>query len=381
MSKNVSAPIVWPTTLLLIITPIIGIGGSIWYQLAIGFEWYHWLSMAILAGLSGISITAGYHRLWSHNAYKAKPFLRLVFAIMGAATYQNSILIWASQHRRHHRHVDSNEMDPYSANKGLWFSHLGWLLRDYPNNKDDFSNAKDLQRDAIVMWQHKYYYSIAFAINVLPPALLGAITGEYLAFFLSAGFARIVYTHHTTFFINSLAHFWGKRPYTVENTARDNGLLALVTYGEGYHNYHHKFQNDYRNGIRWYQFDPTKWLISASALFGLSYDLRTTPNFKIREAMVKRQLECAKENLANNSRSSNWQEYIEKEKVQFADLLSEWKTTREQWFIVQRDKLQNVQQDFKQSMENSVLSSRLKELDYAIQMQYQRLHYFNASIA
>ncbi len=105
----------------------------------------------------GISITAGYHRLWSHRAYGAHWSVRLFFMIFGAMALQNSILIWGSQHRTHHRFVDDVDKDPYSAKRGFWFSHMGWILRNYPSGRNDFTNARDLERDPIVMFQHRYY--------------------------------------------------------------------------------------------------------------------------------------------------------------------------------------------------------------------------------
>ena len=319
---------VWPTLLMLTITPLIALIGIPWYQIAVGFEWSHWLTFAVVAVLNGISITAGYHRLWAHNAYKARTPLKVVLALFGAAAFQNSILVWASQHRRHHRHVDVIDEDPYSAKKGLWYSHIGWMIRHYPTNTDDFSNVADLKRDKVVMWQHKHYYSIALIMNILPPLLMGMITGDYLAHFLACGFLRLVYSHHTTFFINSLAHYWGRQPYTEDNTARDNDLLALFTYGEGYHNYHHLFQGDYRNGVRWWQFDPTKWLIKCCDWLGLAYDLRKTPDFKICEAMINRQLEAARQRLTSDRASDRLRNFVDQESQHLAELLGQWRETR-----------------------------------------------------
>lgn len=375
--------IVWPTFLMLTITPLIALIGIPWYQLAVGFEWSHWATFVVVAALNGISITAGYHRLWAHNAYKARAPLKIVLALFGAAAFQNSILVWASQHRRHHRHVDVIDEDPYSAKKGLWFSHIGWMLRHYPTNDDDFSNAADLQRDKIVMWQHRHYYTIALVMNVLPPLLMGMLTGDYLAHFLACGFLRLVYSHHTTFFINSLAHFWGRQPYTDENTARDNDLLAFFTYGEGYHNYHHLFQSDYRNGVRWWQFDPTKWLIKTCSWLGLTYDLRKTPKFKIREAMVKRQLEKARQKLQMTRASDRVLSYLEQETRQLAELLSEWRSTREQWLEHKKNRLLGASSELQQALEieRKAIASHIKELEYAVYQQYQRLRSFNLNLA
>ena len=385
--------IVWPTALMLSMTAIIAVIAVPWYQMTFGFEWTHWLAFMVFAATNGLAITAGYHRLWAHNAYKAHPIMRLLLALFGAASFQNSILVWCSQHRRHHRHVDDNEKDPYSAGLGLWFSHIGWMLRDYPNGADDFSNVKDLQRDKIVAWQHKHYYSIALIMNFAPPLLLGAITGQYLAYFLLMGVLRLVYSHHTTFFVNSLAHYWGSRPYSSENTARDNGFIAFLTYGEGYHNYHHIFQNDYRNGVRWFHYDPTKWLIKICSWLGLSYDLRATPKFKIRQAMVARQLELASDKLTNPTFINaiklrigaieyiQWraaiEEQIDNEHQQLTALLDEWKTIHSKWVIAKREQLVVAKQSMQASLDLHNLKHKLKDLEYSVVQQYRRVSYVN----
>ncbi len=394
---NSRPAIVWPTMLMLTITPLVALIGVIWYQIAVGFEWIHWIAFIVFAALNGISITVGYHRLWSHNAYKAHPIMKLVLALFGAAAFQNSILLWSSQHRRHHRYVDDDNKDPYSAGKGLWFSHIGWMLRHYPNGEDDFSNCRDLQRDKIVMWQHNHYLAIALTMNVIPPLLLGAITGDYLAFILTAGFLRLVYSHHTTFFINSLAHYWGRRPYSGDNSARDNGIVALLTYGEGYDNYHHVFQSDYRNGVRWYHYDPSKWVIKCCSWIGLAKDLRVTPKFKIRQAMVLRQLEEAKEKLYERAfydklkqrvgaiDYSQWrsslEQQIEQEYQQLSSQFTDWKNTREQWLKARSQQLVTATRSVQGSLDIYVLKLKLKELDFSLKQQYRRVSYFNLTLA
>ena len=163
----------------------------------------------------------------------------------------------------------------------------------------DTRNARDLENNPIVRFQHDHYLAIALAMNFGVTLLLGYLHGDVWGMLLLAGFLRIVVSHHCTFFINSLAHFWGRRPYTTENTARDNDLLAFFTYGEGYHNYHHLFQWDYRNGIRWWQYDPTKWVIASASFLGFARSLKRVPEAQIRQALVERQLEVAKERIAN----------------------------------------------------------------------------------
>lgn len=284
-------PIIWLNTLLFAITFFGAVILVPWYGFAVGYSAMDWVWFVVLAYASGLSITAGYHRLWSHKAYKAHPIMRVLFALGGALALQNSALHWCSDHRVHHKHVDNNGKDPYSANMGFWYSHIGWMLREYQAHRyHDYNNVRDLQNDPIVMWQHKHYLALVILMNIGLPAFLGWLNGDVLAMVLTAGLLRLVVVHHCTFFINSLAHIWGSQPYTNKNTARDNAFLALLTYGEGYHNFHHIFENDYRNGIKWWDYDPTKWLIKGMSLTGLASDLRKVPQERIEAAKLQMQL-------------------------------------------------------------------------------------------
>ncbi|ABE53526.1 Delta-9 acyl-phospholipid desaturase [Shewanella denitrificans OS217] len=284
-------PIIWLNTLLFALTLLGALVLVPWRGLAHGFDAIEWVAFVILAYASGLSITAGYHRLWSHKAYKAHPAMRFLFALGGALALQNSALHWSSDHRIHHKHVDNNDKDPYSAKLGFWYSHIGWMLREYQASRySNYNNVRDLQNDRIVMWQHKHYLVLVILMNIGLPVFLGWLNGDILSMLLIAGLLRLVVVHHCTFFINSLAHIWGSQPYTDKNTARDNAFLALLTYGEGYHNFHHIFENDYRNGIKWWDYDPTKWLIKLLSWFGLAKDLRKVPQERIESARLQMQL-------------------------------------------------------------------------------------------
>jgi len=368
-------PLLWVQTTVFAVTFLVAAIGVPWYALSVGFEWSAWLGFFLFCGATGISITAGYHRLWAHNAYRAHWSLRLAFALFGAATVQNSILSWTTGHRRHHRHVDDDDLDPYSAGRGLWFSHMGWMLRDYPSGREDLGNVQDLLRDPIVAWQERHYVAIAWAMNLAPPLLVGWITGDWLANLLLMGVARLVVTHHTTFFINSLAHFWGSRPYTDENSARDNGLLALFTYGEGYHNFHHKFQTDYRNGVRWYQFDPTKWLIRGAASLGLAWDLKRVESFRIREAQVAMQLKHAEAQLRRTRDTERWQALLEQEYAHFKDCLEQWKDLRLARLDRGREMIAATGRDIRASANEHVHA-----LEHALKAQLRRLNSLRAEM-
>ncbi len=374
-------PILWLPASVLTLTPLVALILVPWHLATHGFSLGLFAGFLAILSCNGFSITAGYHRLWAHNTYKAHPALKWLFALFGAGATQNSILVWASGHRRHHRHVDDNDHDPYSANRGFWFSHIGWMLRDYPTGRQDFSNVPDLQRDPIVMFQHKYYLWLAIAMNLLPAIAIGWWCGDVWGGVIWVGFLRLVANHHVTFFINSLAHIWGKRPYTDSNTARDNFWLALLTWGEGYHNFHHIFQNDYRNGVRWWQFDPTKWLIYSASKLGLAKQLNRIETFKIQRALLDMQFRRAQARLEDAGNADLWRETLEHEYQQFLSCLQEWNTLRQQWYDQKRQQLAEKTALLQQRWQQTATHSRLQELEYALKQQRKRLQFLTLQFA
>ena len=245
---------------------------------------------------TGMSITLGYHRLFAHLSFKAKFPVRFATLIFGACAFENSAINWVSDHRRHHKHVDHDD-DPYDITKGFLWAHIGWILFKL-RPEPPVDNVNDLWKDKLVVWQHKYSIPIAIVCGLLLPAALGYWYGgaeSALGAFLLAGVTRVFAVQHSTFFINSLCHSIGRQPYSTRCSARDSAIMALLTFGEGYHNYHHEFQHDYRNGIKPFSFDPTKWTIWLLSKVGLVSDLRRVPAERILLAEMteaKRQAEA-----------------------------------------------------------------------------------------
>jgi stearoyl-CoA desaturase (Delta-9 desaturase) len=342
-----------------------------------GYDGFQWLWALAFLYLNGLSITGGYHRLWAHKAYDASPAMKWFFALWGAGALQNSILIWASDHRRHHRHVDDEDLDPYSASRGLWFSHMGWMLREYDSHDPDFSNARDLERDPIVMFQHNHYVKLTVLMNLGLPLLLGIWHGDIIGTLLIVGLLRLIVNHHVTFFINSLAHFWGTRPYTESNSARDNGFLAFLTYGEGYHNYHHIFQTDYRNGIRWWQWDPTKWMIKTSEKLGLASNLTTVSDFKIQRAILDTEFQRASQKLDQADSSDTLRATLEREYQLFTESINQWKVLQAERYERTKTELGDALEERKHLLqlkwEQAAVRTQFKELEYSLKMQRKRL--------
>lgn len=277
-------------------TTVIGVPIYLWFN---GLSLFQFLLFLFFFIATGLSITLGYHRLFSHLTFKASWPVRFFTLFFGAAAFESSALTWCADHRRHHKFVDDHDDDPYAITKGFWHAHIGWLLfRMEPETP--LTWVRDLQKDPMLRFQHEHYVPVAVLSGFALPALVGGLVGGWngaLGGFLLAGVARVVFVHHMTFCINSLCHWIGRRPFSSKCSARDSMLMAFFTFGEGYHNFHHEFQHDYRNGIRAWDFDPTKWTILILHKLGLVKELRTVPEEKIeaaKQAELQRQAELAK---------------------------------------------------------------------------------------
>ncbi len=238
-----------------------------------GFTFFDWTVFALLYAVTGMGITVGYHRLISHRSFDCHPWVKTGLLIAGGWALQNSALLWCADHIRHHAHTDTEE-DPYNASKGFWHSHCGWLFYETPYRQEKYERG--LRKDPLVMWQHRYYLPIVASGLVLPFGL-GLLHGGWkgaAGCFLLAGVGRVFMVLNSTFTINSLCHLWGAQPHGTQDSSRDSWLVSLISFGEGYHNYHHTYARDYRNGPKWYNFDPSKWIIYGLSRVGLASNLR-----------------------------------------------------------------------------------------------------------
>jgi stearoyl-CoA desaturase (delta-9 desaturase) len=273
----------WLNTLFLLGTLILALILVPWKLAVQGLRWSEMVVLLAMYTATGLAITVGYHRLFSHRTFQAAWPVRLVLLLFGAAAFQNSAIAWCSDHRHHHRFVDDPVRDPYPVKRGFWYAHWLWVME---GGERPFDGVADLLRDPLLRWQRRYHFWIGGVVAALPVLVVGWATGNLAGQLVMGLLLRIVLTHHSTFLINSAAHWFGSQPYTDANSARDNAVLAPFTFGEGYHNFHHMWQWDYRNGPRWYQWDPAKWLIGAGAWVGLTWNLRRVPATDMQRARV-----------------------------------------------------------------------------------------------
>lgn len=295
MTKHGPVNIHWGNMLFMIMAHFIGISGAIYYQMPVNFEWHFWLLVLELWASRAMGITAGYHRLFSHKTYECSLWVKVLMLLLGASALENSALKWVADHRRHHRYVDTNR-DPYNIKRGGLWAHILWIVFKILGEKEDLSNVQDLLKDPIVMLQHKYYLWIAILMDAILPMVITWLLWGNPLMGLIASFIAAVLAWHATFFINSLAHmkhWFSTQSYSRANTAVDSPIVALLTFGEGYHNYHHAQAWDYRNGVRWYQYDPTKWLIFLLSLIGATWDLRYASDEEIKALRLAATLETA----------------------------------------------------------------------------------------
>lgn len=258
---------------------------AIYYLAAIHFDWLTIALAVVWYICCGLSITGGYHRLFAHPTYKAHWSVRAFYLLFGAASVQNSALKWASDHRRHHAKCDQDE-DPYNIKLGFWWAHIGWVVYR-PQEEAEIRGVPDLKKDPLVMFQHRHYVALAFVGGAILPFCIGLLWGDPWGALLVAGLLRLMVQWHSTFAVNSVAHCIGRQTYCKISSARDSFFTALLTFGEGYHSYHHKFMTDYRNGVRWYHFDPTKWWVWSLSKVGLARNLRRVARDVIERARVE----------------------------------------------------------------------------------------------
>jgi stearoyl-CoA desaturase (Delta-9 desaturase) len=281
--------IVYPSAVPFVLVHLGGIAaiwlGITWQAIAIGAALY-WLRI--------FAIGAGYHRYFSHRAYTTSRTFQFLLAFFAQSSAQKSVLWWAAKHRHHHLHSDTAG-DVHSPRRhGFLYSHLGWIFAR-KHGATDLAKVADLARYPELMWLHKFELLPAAALALLC-LLVAGWPGLVVGFLWST-----VLVYHATFCINSLAHVHGRTRYVTGDDSRNSAVLALITMGEGWHNNHHAYQSSVRQGFRWWEVDPTYYLLRALSWLGVVWDLKTPPAAVLRneQRLGSRVIDRAAEQLAS----------------------------------------------------------------------------------
>ncbi|SEE12066.1 Delta-9 acyl-phospholipid desaturase [Rhizobiales bacterium GAS188] len=240
--------------------------GVTWSAVATGIALY-WVRIFFIG--------AGYHRYFSHRSFATNRVFQFILAFMAQTTTQKSVLWWAAKHRHHHLHSDTEDDVHSPRQTSFLYAHMGWIFARR-HDKADFGKIADFARYPELMWLHRFEQAPAIMLAVLI-FLIGGWTQLVIGFFWST-----VAVYHATFCINSLAHVHGKKRYVTGDDSRNNWLLALITMGEGWHNNHHAYQASARQGFRWWEYDPTYYLLKLLSFHGVIWDMKSPPKAVVR---------------------------------------------------------------------------------------------------
>jgi len=285
-------------TVVAVVLPFVGFVTALVLLWGRGVSFLDLAILGVTYALVGFGVTIGFHRMLTHRAFDAKPWVRATLAILGSMSIQGAPIHWVADHRRHHAFTDE-EGDPHSPHlhaedgwrgviKGLWHSHMGWLFEGQRTSARRF--APDLRKDPLIRWVDKYFPLWALLGLFIPFVLGFALSGGSLfagfTAFVWAGLVRVFLLHHATWSVNSICHMYGRRPFAIEDESRDNWIVAIVALGEGWHHSHHAFPTSAQHGLGRKQFDPSYQIIRGLERLGLVWNVRRPKDAQIEAKRV-----------------------------------------------------------------------------------------------
>jgi fatty-acid desaturase len=255
----------WITTVALILLHIGAVAALFMFswRALIATVFLYWMAI-------GLGISMGYHRLHTHRSYRVPRILEYFFAVCGTLTLEGGPIFWVAVHRVHHQKSDQPG-DPHSPREGAWWAHIGWILfgeANHQNTRLMSKYAPDLAKHRFYIWLNNYHWVPLVALTIL----LGAIGG--LPLVLWGTCVRVVVGLHATWLVNSATHLWGKRRFETRDDSRNSWWVALLTFGEGWHNNHHAHPTSARHGLAWYEFDPSWITITVLKRLGIAKSIR-----------------------------------------------------------------------------------------------------------
>lgn len=267
---------------------IVPFGGLLAAMLLLWGWGFSWTALGLLLGmylLTGVGVTVGYHRLFTHRSFETGAVIKTILAVCGSMAVEGPVLKWVAQHRRHHQ-LSDEDGDPHSPNRhgtgvlatlrGLFHAHVGWIFDGNTPNLTRY--VGDLKCSRLIRAMSALFPLWVVMGLAIPAGLGGLITLSWsgvLLGFIWGGLVRIFLLHHMTWSVNSVCHLWGSRPFNTRDHSRNNPIIGILALGEGWHNNHHAFPSSARHGLRWWQFDASYWFIRTLALLGLAWKVRT----------------------------------------------------------------------------------------------------------
>lgn len=278
-------------TLIAVLTPIAGLVVAMVLTWNNGFDWVQLGLMTSMYMATGLGVTIGYHRFFTHRSFETSRVVQGILAILGSMSVEGPVIRWTAFHRRHHQHSDCDE-DPHTPHlhgsgflnmtRGFFRAHVGWMFE--PTSKKLMSYVPDLHKDKFTRTM-SMLFPLWVLLGLLIPAVLGGVltlswSGAMLGF-LWGGLVRVFLVHHVTWSINSVCHIWGTRPFRSHDLSRNNAIFGFLGFGEGWHNNHHAFPTSARHGLRWWEFDMSYIIIWMMARVGLAWNVRVPGSDRI----------------------------------------------------------------------------------------------------
>ncbi|MHC4991947.1 MAG: acyl-CoA desaturase [Planctomycetota bacterium] len=271
-------------TLLLILLPAVGVLVAIAHVWGWGISWIDLVLVITMYVLTGLGITVGFHRLFTHRSFKTNRVIEAAFAVLGSMAVEGPLVRWVATHRCHHQHSDSDS-DPHSPHhhgggyinmaKGLWRAHVGWLFTPFNNELRRY--VPDFSTDRFILTLSRLF-PLWVALGILIPGIIaGLVTQSWSGALLGVlwgGLVRIFIVHHVTWSVNSVCHIWGSQPFDAHDESRNNAIVGVLAFGEGWHNNHHAFPASARHGLRWWEVDVSYGVIWLMSKIGLAQEVR-----------------------------------------------------------------------------------------------------------
>jgi stearoyl-CoA desaturase (Delta-9 desaturase) len=276
--------------------PLVGLGVAVYLSFGTAFDWTQAAISLSMSFLTALGVTIGYHRLFTHKSFIAVAPVRWLLAVLGSMAVQGPVIERAGAHRRHHQHSDDTH-DPHSPHqhargcwgstfmgtlRGFYHAHVGWLFEGHMKGLGRYT--ADLRADPLIAAVSRQFVFWVIAGLLIPALLGGLITMSWkgaLLGFLWGGLVRVLVNHHITWSVNSVCHLWGTSPFRSNDESRNNAIVGVLAFGEGWHNNHHAFPTSARHGLRWWEFDASYIVIKGLALLGLASHIRVPPPERI----------------------------------------------------------------------------------------------------